>query len=57
MSDDEKRFKDELSTYADEKSTLVFPLDEPIPLDLIGRIVRFRARQDSEGEGARGKKR
>ena len=35
-------FKDELSAYAGGKGTVQFPLDRPVPLDLIRRIVRFR---------------
>ena len=31
--------------YAGEKGNLKFPLDEPIPYELIERIVRFRVRQ------------
>ncbi|HEX3582006.1 MAG TPA: hypothetical protein VH087_09615 [Thermoanaerobaculia bacterium] len=31
--------------YAGEKSNLKFPLDEPIPYDLIERIVRLRVKQ------------
>jgi uncharacterized protein YdhG (YjbR/CyaY superfamily) len=37
-------FKDELSAYEGEKSTARFPLDEPIPFDLIGRIVKYRVK-------------
>jgi uncharacterized protein YdhG (YjbR/CyaY superfamily) len=36
-------FKDELSAYEGEKSTVRFPLDKPIPYGLISRIVKFRA--------------
>jgi uncharacterized protein YdhG (YjbR/CyaY superfamily) len=32
--------------YAGEKGNLRFPLDEPIPYDLIKRLTRLRARQD-----------
>lgn len=35
-------FHDELSAYAGAKGTVRFPMDEPLPLDLISRIVRFR---------------
>jgi uncharacterized protein YdhG (YjbR/CyaY superfamily) len=37
-------FKDELSAYEGEKATLRLPLDEPIPYDLIGRIVKYRVK-------------
>jgi len=35
----------ELSVYKTEKSTLRFPLDKPIPLDLISRIIKLRVKQ------------
>lgn len=41
-------FKDELSAYAGGKGTVRFPLDEPIPLGLIGRIVKFRVKESLE---------
>jgi uncharacterized protein YdhG (YjbR/CyaY superfamily) len=36
-------FGDELTPYLVEKSTLRFPIAEPLPLDLIERIATFRA--------------
>jgi uncharacterized protein YdhG (YjbR/CyaY superfamily) len=33
--------------YAGEKGNLRFPLDEPIPFDLIARITRHRVKQDA----------
>ena len=41
-------FKQELSTYEGGKGTVQFPLDKPIPLGLIKRIVKFRAKQIAE---------
>ena len=35
-------FKAELKDYAGGKGTVQFPLNEPIPYDLIRRIVKFR---------------
>jgi uncharacterized protein YdhG (YjbR/CyaY superfamily) len=35
-------FKAELKDYAGGKGTVQFPLSEPIPYDLIRRIVKFR---------------
>jgi uncharacterized protein YdhG (YjbR/CyaY superfamily) len=32
--------------YAGEKGNLKFPLDEPIPYELIKRIVKFRVKQN-----------
>ena len=36
-------FKDDLAPYEVAKGTIRFPLSEPIPLDLIERIAKFRA--------------
>ena len=35
-------FKKELSAYEGAKGSVQFPLDEPLPLGLIGKIVKFR---------------
>ena len=43
--------------YAGPKGNLQFPLDEPIPYDLIERIVKLRVKQDSATAAARRKKR
>lgn len=40
-------FKTELSAYKSAKGSVQFPLDEPLPLTLVRRIVKFRARQTS----------
>jgi uncharacterized protein YdhG (YjbR/CyaY superfamily) len=42
--------------YAGPKGNLQFPLDKPMPYDLIKRIVKLRVRQDSQkAEGGRAK--
>jgi uncharacterized protein YdhG (YjbR/CyaY superfamily) len=47
-----------VSRYAGEKGNLRFPLDEPIPYDLIERIVHHRVKQDRAKAAAKaGKKR
>jgi len=33
-------FKDEISMYQSAKGSIRLPIDEPIPLELIGRIVK-----------------
>ena len=38
-------FKKELSAYKGGKGTVQFPLDEPIPMDLVERIILFRLRE------------
>lgn len=50
-------FKKELSQYKGGKGSVQFPLDKPIPLDLISRIVKFRVKENLERAAARRKKR
>jgi uncharacterized protein YdhG (YjbR/CyaY superfamily) len=38
-------FKDELASYEIDKGTIRFPLSQPVPVQLIGRIARFRAKE------------
>jgi uncharacterized protein YdhG (YjbR/CyaY superfamily) len=38
-------FREELATYEIDKGTIRFPLSEPVPVKLIERIAKFRARQ------------
>ncbi|SDD96186.1 Uncharacterized conserved protein YdhG, YjbR/CyaY-like superfamily, DUF1801 family [Pricia antarctica] len=40
------RFKKELSGYKQGKGSVQFPLDEPLPLDLISKIVVFRVEEN-----------
>jgi len=51
-----EKFKDELSVYEGGKGSVQFPLDKPIPYDLIGRIVEFRVKENLERAEAKGKK-
>lgn len=39
-------FKEELSRYKGAKGSVQFPLDQPLPMDLISRIVRFRVTEN-----------
>ena len=41
-----KAFHKELSAYAGAKGTVRFPLDKPLPLKLIKKIVKFRAKEN-----------
>ncbi len=41
-------FDAELAPYRTTKSSVRFPLDEPLPLDLIGRIAAFRLDEAAE---------
>ena len=40
-------FRDELSAYKQGKGSVQFPLDKPMPYDLIKRIVEFRVKESS----------
>lgn len=42
------RFGVELAAYATAKGSVQFPLDQPIPYDLIRRIVRFRVEETQQ---------
>ena len=42
-----KAFEAELSKYKQGKGSVQFPLNQPMPLDLIQRIVHFRAEEES----------
>jgi len=44
-----KEFANELSKYRQGKGSVQFPLDHPIPLDLIERITIFRVRENLSG--------
>jgi len=39
-------FKEELSVYKGAKGSVQFPLNKPLPLDLISRIVKFRVAEN-----------
>lgn len=41
-------FQKELSGYKQGRGSVQFPLDQPMPLDLIKRIVQFRMKQQDE---------
>jgi uncharacterized protein YdhG (YjbR/CyaY superfamily) len=53
----DKALEKAVARYAGPRGNLQFPLDEPIPYDLIERIVRLRVKQDSEKAAAKRKKR
>jgi uncharacterized protein YdhG (YjbR/CyaY superfamily) len=39
-------FRKELAGYKTSKGTVRFPLDQPIPFDLVRRMVRFRVQEN-----------
>jgi uncharacterized protein YdhG (YjbR/CyaY superfamily) len=52
----DEEFKQELAAYEGGKGTVRFPLDKPIPFDLIRRIVIFRVGKNLEKAAAKKKK-
>lgn len=44
-----EKFANELSSYKQGKGSVQFPIDRPIPYDLIRRIVVFRIEENSVG--------
>ncbi|MBA3530969.1 MAG: DUF1801 domain-containing protein [Ardenticatenales bacterium] len=50
-------FQAQLAPYKQGKGSVQFPLDEPIPYDLIRQIVAFRVQESAEQATARKKKR
>ena len=51
-----EEFKDQIAEYEAGKGTLQFPLDKPIPYDLISKIVTFRVQANLARAEAKGKK-
>lgn len=50
-----EKFERELSVYRGAKGSVQFPLDKPIPFDLISEIVKFRVRENLERAEAKKK--
>jgi uncharacterized protein YdhG (YjbR/CyaY superfamily) len=46
-------FQDELASYQVDKGTIRFLLSEPVPVKLIGRIAKFRAKEAAQREKAK----
>ena len=51
-----EKFKNELSVYERAKGSVKFPLDRPIPFNLISKIVKFRVKENLERAEAKVKK-
>jgi uncharacterized protein YdhG (YjbR/CyaY superfamily) len=51
-----EKFKKELSVYKQGKGSVQFPLDQPMPCDLITKIVKFRVKENLEKAAAKEKK-
>ncbi len=43
-----EKFKIELAQYKQGKGSVQFPYDQPLPVDLIGRIVQFRVEENKQ---------
>ena len=41
-------FQEEINHYKNAKGSVQFPLDKPLPLELIRKIVSFRVKEQSE---------
>lgn len=52
---DAPEFKNELAAYKGNKSTLQLPLDKPIPVDLISRIVKYQVMRTQKQASAKAK--
>ncbi len=48
-------FKDEISRYQGAKGSIRLPIDEPMPLKLISRIVKFRVAENLQKAKLKGK--
>jgi uncharacterized protein YdhG (YjbR/CyaY superfamily) len=49
-------FKDELSPYASAKGSVRFPISQPLPLNLISKIVQFRVSENINKAAAKARK-
>src|SRR5438045_2976953 len=52
----DKALEKAIAKYAGPKGNLQFPLDEPMPIDVIERIVRLRVKQNLAKAAAKRKK-
>ena len=43
-----RAFPEEIAQYKNSKGAVQFPLDQPLPLDLVRKIVRFRVKENLE---------
>ena len=52
-----REFKKELTIYESAKGSVKFPIDKPLPLDLISKIVKFRVAENLKKAEIRSRKR
>jgi len=49
-------FKEELTKYHTSKGAIQFPIDKPLPLTLIKKMVKFRVEEDSKSKKSKASK-
>lgn len=49
-------FKNKLAGFTTSKGAVQFPLDKPVPYELIGKIVQFRVKENLERAAVKSKK-
>ncbi len=49
-------FKAELSKYKGGKGSIQFPIDQPVPLDLIAKIVKYRVSENLKKAASKSKR-
>ena len=49
-------FDEELSGYKTSKGAIQFPIDKPVPITLVKKIVRFRVKENEKLAAAKSKK-
>jgi uncharacterized protein YdhG (YjbR/CyaY superfamily) len=49
-------FKKELASYEQSKGAIRFPLDKPLPLTLVSKVVKFRVTENLEKANAKKKR-
>jgi uncharacterized protein YdhG (YjbR/CyaY superfamily) len=50
------QFQQEFAAYEQSKGAVRFPMDKPVPLDLIRRVTEVRVRENLEKAAQKGKK-
>ena len=50
-----KAFQDELAIYKSAKGSVQFPIDQPLPYDIVEKIVKFRVEQNLKKQQLKGK--
>jgi len=51
-----EKFKEELSVYKTGKGSVQFPIDHPMPLKLITKIIKFRLQENAAKAALKAKK-